>query len=201
MIASMQRMTIRLLLPLLMAAAFVAVSRPALAAQPPERPAEAAHARGGEANLVVPDLSILKLRGVGSGTLLGGGLVIAALGLAFGLFVFTQLKNMPVHQSMREVSELIYETCKTYLVTQGKFILLLWVFIAIVIAAYFGWLLPIEGKPIALTVPIILLFSLIGIGGSYGVAWFGIRVNTFANSRAAFASLRGKPFPIYAMPP
>src|ERR1051326_8833036 len=199
MIASMQRMTLRLLVPVLMTAALVAASRPAFAAaaQPPERPVAAA---GGEANLVVPDLSIVQFRGVASGTLLGGGLIVAALGLAFGLFVFTQLKNMPVHQSMREVSELIYETCKTYLVTQGKFILLLWVFIAIVIAAYFGWLLPIEGKPVALTVPIILLFSLIGIAGSYGVAWFGIRVNTFANSRAAFASLRGKPFPIYAIP-
>ncbi|HEY6211970.1 MAG TPA: sodium-translocating pyrophosphatase, partial [Vicinamibacterales bacterium] len=153
-----------------------------------------------EAALVVPDLSVVEFRGIPGPTLLMGGLVIAALGLGFGLFVFTQLKNMPVHQSMLEVSELIYETCKTYLVTQGKFILLLWVFIAIVIAAYFGWLLPIEGKPVALTVPIILLFSLIGIAGSYGVAWFGIRVNTFANSRAAFASLRGKPFPIYAIP-
>jgi len=199
MIASMQRMTLRLLVPVLMTAALVAASRPAFAAaaQPPERPVAAA---GGEANLVVPDLSIVQFRGVASGTLLGGGLIVAALGLAFGLFVFTQLKNMPVHQSMREVSELIYETCKTYLVTQGKFILLLWVFIAIVIAAYFGWLLPIEGKPVAVTVPVILIFSLIGIAGSYGVAWFGIRVNTFANSRAAFASLRGKPFPIYAIP-
>src|SRR5207244_2813047 len=167
------------------------------AAQPPERPAAAA---GGEANLVLPDLSPVDFRGINGRTLLMGGLVVSALGLAFGLFVFTQLKNLPVHESMREVSELIYETCKTYLITQGKFILLLWVFIAIVIAAYFGWLSPIEGKPIALTVPIILLFSLIGIGGSYGVAWFGIRVNTFANSRAAFASLRGNPFPIYAIP-
>src|SRR5438105_1719999 len=101
---------------------------------------------------------------------------------------------------MREVSELIYETCKTYLITQGKFIVILWAFIAVIIAAYCGWLAPVPGKPVSVTLPVILLFSLIGIAGSYGVAWFGIRVNTFANSRAAFASLRGKPFPIYAIP-
>ncbi len=101
---------------------------------------------------------------------------------------------------MREISELIYETCKTYLITQGKFILLLWVFIAVIVVAYFGVLRPVPGHPVALTVPIILLFSLVGIGGSYGVAWFGIRVNTFANSRTAFASLAGKPYPIYAIP-
>jgi len=101
---------------------------------------------------------------------------------------------------MREVSELIYETCKTYLLTQGRFIMLLWVFIAVIISAYYGWLNPIEGKSVVSTLPIILIFSLIGIAGSYGVAWFGIRVNTFANSRAAFASLKGKPYPIYAIP-
>jgi K(+)-stimulated pyrophosphate-energized sodium pump len=129
-----------------------------------------------------------------------GGLVITALGLLFGLMTFTQLKNLPVHASMLEVSELIYETCKTYLITQGKFILLLWMFIAVIISAYYGWLNPVPGKAIGITLPVILLFSLIGIAGSYGVAWFGIRVNTFANSRAAFASLRGKPFPIYAIP-
>ena len=118
----------------------------------------------------------------------------------FGLTTFVGLKNLPVHPSMLEVSELIYETCKTYLITQGRFILILWAFIAAIITAYYGWLNPIAGKSIATTVPVILLFSLIGIGGSYGVAWFGIRVNTFANSRAAFASLRGMPFPIYAIP-
>src|SRR5262249_17954197 len=127
-------------------------------------------------------------------------LAVCALGLLFGLLTVTQLRNLPVHESMREVSELIYETCKTYLLTQGRFILILWAFIAVIIAAYFGWLAPVPGKSVAVTLPIILLFSLVGIGGSYGVAWFGIRVNTFANSRAAFASLRGKPFPIYAIP-
>jgi K(+)-stimulated pyrophosphate-energized sodium pump len=114
----------------------------------------------------------------------------------FGLVIFSQLKNLPVHASMREISELIYETCKTYLITQGKFILLLEVFIGVIIILYFGFLLHFE----ALRVFIILLFSLIGIAGSYGVAWFGIRINTFANSRTAFASLRGQAYPVYAIP-
>src|SRR5438309_642645 len=192
MIVTVQKLLGRLVVPMLIVLALAAATRPAFAQ--PER------AGGGEANLVLPDLSVVEFGGVNARTLLTGGLVVCALGLGFGLFVFKQLKNLPVHQSMREVSELIYETCKTYLTTQGKFILVLWAFIAVVIAAYFGWLAPIEGKPIAVTVPVILLFSLIGIGGSYGVAWFGIRVNTFANSRAAFASLRGRPYPIYAIP-
>jgi K(+)-stimulated pyrophosphate-energized sodium pump len=192
MTVTVQKLLGRLVVPMLIVLALAAATRPALAQ--PE------HAAGGEANLVLPDLSVVEFGGVNARTLLISGLVVCALGLGFGLFVFTQLKNLPVHQSMREVSELIYETCKTYLTTQGKFILVLWAFIAVVIAAYFGWLAPIEGKPVAVTVPVILLFSLIGIGGSYGVAWFGIRVNTFANSRAAFASLRGKPYPIYAIP-
>ena len=97
---------------------------------------------------------------------------------------------------MREISELIYETCKTYLVTQGKFLLILEAFIAVIIVLYFGVLLKFE----AVRVVIILLFSLVGIAGSYGVAWFGIRVNTFANSRTAFAGLAGKPYPIYNIP-
>src|SRR6266508_4634739 len=99
---------------------------------------------------------------------------------------------LPVHRSMLEISEMIYETCKTYLITQGKFILILWGFIATIIVLYFGVLAPVPGKPLAVTLPIILLFSLVGIVGSYGVAWFGIRVNTFANSRTAFASLEGR---------
>jgi K(+)-stimulated pyrophosphate-energized sodium pump len=168
----------------------------AQAAQPSAQ-ADAAPARaGGEADLVLPDLSVVSFHGVNGRTLLMGGLVICALGLLFGLATFAQLKALPVHPSMLEVSELIYETCKTYLVTQGKFILLLEVFIGAIMVAYFGVLQHLE----AYRVVIILLFSLVGIGGSYGVAWFGIRVNTFANSRAAFASLRGKPFPIYAIP-
>src|SRR6202044_2341579 len=126
--------------------------------------------------------------------------VVCALGLLFGLATVTQLRNLPVHKSMLEISELIYETCKTYLITQGKFLLILWIFIAVIISAYFGWLAPVPGKSVDVTLPIILLFSIIGILGSYGVAWFGIRVNTFANSRTAFASLTGKAYPCYAIP-
>ena len=152
---------------------------------------------GGEASLVLPDLGrVTFLGGVPGSTLLSGGIIVCLLGLAFGLVIFRQLKNMPVHRSMREISELIYETCKTYLVTQGKFILLLEVFIGVIMIFYFGVLRHFE----PLKVAIILLFSLIGIGGSYGVAWFGIRINTFANSRTAYASLRGKPYPLYAIP-
>ncbi len=128
------------------------------------------------------------------------GLIFCAFGLIFGLAICLQLKKMPVHRSMGDISDLIYETCKTYLVTQGKFLMILWAFIAVVILAYFGWLAPVPGKPVAVTLPVILLFSVIGIIGSYGVAWFGIRVNTYANSRTAFAGLRGKPYPIYAIP-
>jgi len=156
----------------------------------------AQEAAGGEANLKLPDLSQVSFLGIDGHRLLLYGLVICVFGLLFGLTIFTRLKNMPVHRSMREISELIYETCKTYLVTQGKFLLLLEIFIAAVIVLYFGVLLKME----AIRVAIIILFSLIGIGGSYGVAWFGIRVNTFANSRTAFASLRGKPYPIYHTP-
>ena len=156
----------------------------------------AAPAAASEAELVMPDLGSVSFLGVPGSTLLLGGLFVCLLGLAFGLAMYTQLKRMAVHRSMREISELIYETCKTYLVTQGKFILLLWAFIAAIIVVYFGWLRHFGFEQVAL----IILCSLVGIGGSYGVAWFGIRINTFANSRAAFASLRGKPFPTYAIP-
>ncbi len=152
----------------------------------------------GEASLKLPDLSTVDFLGVNGHKLLLIGLVFCALGLLFGLTIYLQLKNLPVHRSMREISELIYETCKTYLVTQGKFILILWAFIAVIIGLYFGWLAPVA--PVSTTLPIILAFSLVGIAGSYGVAWFGIRVNTFANSRTAFAGLSGKPYPIYAIP-
>ncbi|HMJ19526.1 MAG TPA: sodium-translocating pyrophosphatase, partial [Gemmatimonadaceae bacterium] len=155
------------------------------------------HKPGGEANLIIPDLSQVSfLGGIHGRSLLMGGLVICALGLLFGLVFYSQLKRMEVHESMREISELIYETCKTYLITQGKFILILEIFIGLVILLYFGVLLQFA----AMKVAIILLFSLVGIAGSYGVAWFGIRINTFANSRTAFASLRGKPFPCYSIP-
>ncbi|HEX7895052.1 MAG TPA: sodium-translocating pyrophosphatase [Terriglobales bacterium] len=150
----------------------------------------------GEASLKLPDLSSVSFLGVDGHKLLLIGIVFCVFGLIFGLAIYSHLKNLPVHRSMREMSELIYETCKTYLITQGKFLLLLWVFIAVIILLYFGVLLKYE----ALRVLIILAFSVIGIAGSYGVAWFGIRVNTFANSRTAFASLGGKPYPIYAIP-
>src|SRR5258708_1308078 len=156
-----------------------------------------ANEAGGEANLKLPDLSSVKfLGGIDGHKLLLWGILICVFGLLFGLTIFSRLKNMPVHKSMRDISELIYETCKTYLITQGKFLLVLEIFIAGVIVLNFGVLLKFE----ALRVAIILLFRLVGIAGSYGVAWFGIRVNTFANSRTAFAGLRGKPYPIYHTP-
>src|SRR5690348_16802810 len=162
--------------------------------------AQPSEAAGGEANLQLPDLSSVSFLGMDGHKLLTIGLIFCAFGLVFGLAICLQLKNMPVHRSMGDISSLIYETCKTYLITQGKFLMILWAFIAVVILAYFGWLAPVPGKPVAVTLPVILLFSVIGIIGSYGVAWFGIRVNTYANSRTAFAGLRGKPYPIYAIP-
>ena len=152
----------------------------------------------GEANLKLPDLSSVSFfnNAINGHRLLLYGIIFCLLGLGFGLVIYSRLKNLPVHRSMREMSELIYETCKTYLVTQGKFLLLLWVFIAVIILLYFGLLLKYE----AARVIIILAFSIVGIAGSYGVAWFGIRVNTFANSRTAFASLGGTPYPIYRIP-
>src|SRR6266511_2733278 len=156
-----------------------------------------AQSEGGEANLRLPDLSdVTFFGGIDGHRLLMGGIVVSLLGLGFGLAMYMNLKKLPVHRAMREISELIYETCKTYLITQGKFILILEIFIGIIIILYFGVLRGMEPARVA----IILAFSLVGIGGSYGVAWFGIRVNTFANSRTAFASLEGRPFPLYAIP-
>ena len=153
--------------------------------------------RASEAELKLPDLhQALFLGGISGPTLLMFGLGISALGFVFGIAMYMHLRNLPVHESMLEISELIYETCKTYLMTQGKFLLILEAFIGAIIVFYFGFL---SGLP-WFEVLIILAFSLIGIAGSFGVAWFGIRVNTFANSRTAFASLRGKPFPCYAIP-
>jgi len=149
-----------------------------------------------EANLILPDLGSVQFMGMAGNRLLMGGLVVCVLGLLFGLGMYMQLKNLPVHRSMREISELIYETCKTYLVTQGKFIMRLWVMIAAIMVVYFGVLRDFD----AMRVTIIIIASLVGIAGSYGVAWFGIRINTFANSRTAFASLKGKPFPTYSIP-
>jgi K(+)-stimulated pyrophosphate-energized sodium pump len=176
-------------------------------------------ASASEAELVLPDLRSQKfLFGLDGHALLTLGLGLAALGIVFGLVIYRQLKRLPVHRSMLEVSDLIYETCKTYLLTQGKFILILWGCIAAVMIAYFGFLSGDHGGPEAaareamlkarglteypksITVPVILLFSLVGIAGSYAVAWFGMRVNTFANSRTAMAALSGKARPVYAIP-
>jgi K(+)-stimulated pyrophosphate-energized sodium pump len=168
----------------------------------------AQHPKGGEATLRLPDLSQATfLGGIPGRTLLLVGLLVCALGLGFGLATYRQLKALPVHKAMLEISELIYETCKTYLITQGKFLLILWVFIGAIVGIYFGVLAPtvdaagnlVRGYS-GVKVAVILLFSLVGIAGSYGVAWFGIRVNTFANSRTAFASLTGKPYPCHQIP-
>ncbi len=198
--SSLAPRVLRVALSLFVSLAFLAISATAALAQS-SRP-------GGEANLILPDLSRVQFLGLNGRTLLMIGLGVCFLGLLFGMVIFMNLKNLAVHRSMKEISELIYETCKTYLITQGKFILILWIFIGLIVTVYFGWLTetlnPVTGAiehgfP-PLKVAVILLFSLVGIAGSYGVAWFGIRVNTFANSRTAFASLGGKPYPIYAIP-
>ena len=155
------------------------------------------NARADEANLVLPDLaSVQFLGGTDGRTLLMAGMGVSVLGLIFGLMIYMQLSKLPVHRAMREISELIYETCKTYLITQIKFILMLQALIGAIMVVYFGVLRHMELGKVAL----IVFCSLIGIAGSSGVAWFGMRINTFANSRTAFAALRGKPFPTYAIP-
>src|SRR5689334_7794293 len=170
------------------------VMAPALMAQ--ENAQQAAHHRpGGEVNIQLPDLNQGDFLGMTGHQILLSGLVVCVLGLLFGLWTYTAVKNLPVHKSMSDVSELIYETCKAYLIQQGKFLLILEVFIGIVMVAYF-LLTGLEPSRIA----IVILVSLIGIGGSYGVAWYGIRINTLANSRTAFASLKGKGFPVCDIP-
>ncbi|MBU4214408.1 MAG: sodium/proton-translocating pyrophosphatase, partial [Actinobacteria bacterium] len=152
---------------------------------------------GGEATLVLPDLSAVTLAGGVSGrAVLTAGLLVCLLGLGFGVQVFVQLRRLPVHRSMREISELIYATCKQYLLRQGRFLLTLWVFIGAVIVVYYRALVGFTWGRVA----VIMAFSLLGMGGSYAVAWFGIRVNTFANSRTAFAALGGKPLPVHRIP-
>ncbi|HJV47764.1 MAG TPA: sodium-translocating pyrophosphatase [Geothrix sp.] len=152
---------------------------------------------GGEAELKIPALQG-SFMGMTGHNLLLIGLFICLLGIGFGLVQYAQIRDLPVHKSMLEISELIYETCKTYLITQIKFISILWAFIAVIIVAYFKYL---AHTPMGWgQVLVILLFSIIGILGSVAVAWFGIRINTFANSRTAFASLRGKPFPTMQIP-
>ncbi|HYD05989.1 MAG TPA: sodium-translocating pyrophosphatase, partial [Reyranella sp.] len=187
-----------LILPLLVA---LFTAAPALA-QPGVTTAPAAAAQHtSELDIVMPDFTgkevPIKFLGNFSGQqLLMVGLVVCMLGLGFAMAIYMQLKSMPVHKSMLDISELIYETCKAYLLRQGKFLLILWAFVAAAMLAYFKFLRHVEWGDMAL----IIIFSLVGIAGSYGVAWFGIRVNTFANSRAAFGSLRGKPWPCYDVP-
>ncbi|MBN1867748.1 sodium-translocating pyrophosphatase [Candidatus Sumerlaeota bacterium] len=150
-------------------------------------------ALGGEADINVPDLSQVKIGILGaqvSGTLLMyAGLVVCLVGLVFGMVQYRQITALPVHESMGKVSDTIYETCKTYLFQQGKFLFWLWVLIAICMVYYFGGL---QHKPVG-NIVWILACSILGIAGSAGVAWFGIRINTRANSRSAFASLKGNP--------
>src|SRR5678810_170774 len=171
----------------------VVMSPALLAAAQPENTAH--HRPGGEVNIQLPDLNQGDFLGMTGHQILLSGLVVCVLGLLFGFWTYTAVKNLPVHKSMSDVSELIYETCKAYLIQQGKFLLILEVFIGIVMIAYF-LLTGLEPSRIA----IVILFSLIGIGGSYGVAWYGIRINTLANSRTAFASLRGKGFAVCDIP-
>jgi K(+)-stimulated pyrophosphate-energized sodium pump len=170
-----------------------------LVAQQPEvagQPETAERAPGGEASLVLPALDSVDVGGYNGRTLLMIGLGISLLGIGFGLVIMGRIKGLPVHRSMLEISDLIYETCKTYLLTQGRFLALLEIFIAVIIVLYFGFLSGMDAGRVV----IILLFSVVGILGSYGVAWFGIRVNTYANSRTAFASLEGRPYPVYQIP-
>src|SRR6202049_693584 len=182
------RRAMSVLMPLCAVTLFLISMTAPVSAQPAET--------GGEARLVLPDLSQATFLGTDGRSLLMWGLGICALGLLFGLLTYTQLRRLPVHRSMLEISELIYETCKTYLITQGKFLLILELFIGVIIAIYFGVLEHME----AARVVIILLFSLVGIAGSYGVAWFGIRVNKFANSRTAVASLTAHAYPCNSIP-
>jgi K(+)-stimulated pyrophosphate-energized sodium pump len=150
----------------------------------------------GEASLKLPDLTQANFLGMNGHHLLLYGILFCFFGFVFGLVMYGRLKGLPAHDSMKEMSQLIWETCKTYLTQQGKFLLLLWAFIAAVILLYFGLLLHFSAARVA----IILAFSVLGICGSYGVAWYGIRVNTFANSRTAYASLSGKAYPVYEIP-
>ncbi|MBF0494037.1 MAG: sodium/proton-translocating pyrophosphatase [Candidatus Omnitrophica bacterium] len=150
----------------------------------------------GEADLKIPDLTSVPFFATNGRMILMWGIAICIFGFLFGLVQFINVMKMPVHKAMKEISELIYETCKTYLITQGKFIIMLEILIGIVMAVYFGWLRHFEANKVVL----ILICSLIGILGSYSVAWFGMRINTMANSRSAFASLRSSPYPVYSIP-
>ena len=181
-------------MPLLSLLALLALTGCTVAAQP----GDGARPPGGEANLRLPDLSLATFFGgaVDGRTLLLFGVLMSLVGLGFGLWSFLGLSRLPVHAAMREVSELIYSTCRAYLTQQGRFLMILWAFTAAVIFVYFQFLV---GTPLGQSL-IILAFSLLGMAGSYGIAWFGIRVNTFANSRTTFASLRGRPYDLHHIP-
>jgi len=188
--------TARLVLVLLLGAALAPAVLPALAAQDVAQGAAAPeHRPGGEVNLRLPDLNQGDFLGFTGHQILLSGLLVCVLGLLFGLWSYTRVKNLPVHRSMAEISAIIYETCKAYMVQQGKLLLVLLGFIGTVIVVYFV-LTGLEFPKIL----VILLFSLIGMAGSYAVAWFGIRINTLANSRTAFASLEGKAWPVVDIP-
>jgi K(+)-stimulated pyrophosphate-energized sodium pump len=165
----------------------------------------------GEADIHLPDLGGVKFNGLGGvsgATLMYGGLLICLIGAVFGIWAFIQTKALPVHKCMADVSETIWETCKTYLFTQGKFLAILWVLIACCMAYYFGVLAEhkdeagnaLPASKVAFNLVVILAASILGILGSYGVAWFGIRINTVSNSRTAFSALRGNPLATLRIP-
>ena len=159
----------------------------------------AGNAFASDADIQIPDLTTVKFSGLGgvSGiSLMYFGIIMCAIGAVFGLVQYMQTKALPVHESMGKVSNTIWETCKTYLIQQGKFLSILWVLIAACIFFYFAVL---EKQPIG-NVIVILMASILGILGSYGVAWFGIRINTTANSRTAFSALKGNPFGTLGIP-
>ena len=184
---SLMRFTRRILLLGVTLALAGSALAPAAAAQDPAPAAAQEHRPGGEVNIELPDLNQGNFLGYTGHQILLSGLVVCVLGLLFGWWSYLAVRRLPVHRSMAEISAIIYETCKTYLIQQGKLLLALFAFIGTVIVVYF-LMTGLEPSKIA----VILLFGLIGMGGSYGVAWFGIRINTLANSRTAFASLTGK---------
>jgi K(+)-stimulated pyrophosphate-energized sodium pump len=155
-------------------------------------------ARASEANIRIPDLTQVSFFGgaLSGATLLTIGLVVCVAGAVFGWLQYVQTRNLPVHPAMAGVAQLIWETCKTYLWQQGKFLAILWVIVAVCIGAYFGGLVKLPAGEVAL----ILGSSVLGMLGSYGVAWFGIRINTVANARTAFSSLRGRPLAMLSIP-
>ena len=151
-----------------------------------------------EADLPIPDLStsFFNSLGMNGHALLAWGIFIIVLGMLFGLWQFIRIKRLPAHKSMLSVSHIIYETCKTYLFQQGKFLVILFLIIGTAIFYYFYGLNHMEFDKVLL----VLLWAVLGILGSYGVAWFGIRINTLANSRTSFASLRSKPWDVVSIP-